>query len=54
MQLKPETCEMKLDFGAGGGVVAMGLSLLAIQILFSKLHDVVTDTFIFLSFCLFL
>lgn len=30
----------------------MGLSLLVIQILFSKLQNVVTDTFF--SFCLFL
>lgn len=25
MQLKPETCEIKLDFGAGGGVVCSGV-----------------------------
>lgn len=51
MQQKPETCKIKLDFRVGGEC-PMGLSLLVIQILFSKLQNVVTDTFF--SFCLFL
>jgi len=50
MQQKPETCKIKLDIVAVD--YAMGLSLLVIQTLFSKLQNVVTDTFF--SFCLFL